>query len=116
MGTEDEPATGRHDAPPPAPGTPRWAVVVAALVPAAALVWAIVSYFIPKPEPAREHAPDAARATPAPAPGAPVSSMPNVSGSGNVVAGQISGGTFNLGGAPAPAPASPRPLDASAGK
>ena len=72
----------------PAPsGAPRWTYAVGAIVGAAALLWGIVSYFIPKPEP----------------PNAPVAVVPppppsvNVEGTGNIGVGTMSGGTITQG-------------------
>ena len=39
--------------PKPASGAPPWTYALSAIVGAAALVWGIVSYFVPKPEPAK---------------------------------------------------------------
>ena len=69
----------------PAPsGAPRWTYAVGAIVGAAALLWGIVSYFIPKPEPPK---PPVA-AVPAPAPSV------NVDGTGNIGVGSMTGGTI----------------------
>ena len=74
----------------PAPsGAPRWTYAVGAIVGAAALLWGIVSYFIPKPEPPK--APVAA--VPAPAPSV------KVEGTGNIGVGTMSGGTLTQGAA-----------------
>ena len=76
----------------PAPassGAPRWTYAVGAIVGAAALLWGIVSYFIPKPEPLK---PPVA-AVPAPAPSV------NVEGTGNIGVGTMSGGTITQGAA-----------------
>ena len=75
----------------PAPsGAPRWTYAVGAVVGAAALLWGIVSYFIPKPE-----APKApVAAVPAPAPSV------NVEGTGNIGVGTMSGGTITQGAPP----------------
>ena len=72
----------------PAPsGAPRWTYAVGAVVGAAALLWGIVSYFIPKPEPPK---PPVA-AVPAPAPSV------NVEGTGNIGVGSMTGGTITQG-------------------
>lgn len=39
--------------PKPAAGAPPWTYALSAIVGAAALVWGIVSYFVPKPEPTK---------------------------------------------------------------
>ena len=76
----------------PAPsGAPRWTYAVGAVGGAAALLWGIVSYFIPTPE-----APKApVAAVPAPAPSV------NVEGTGNIGVGTMSGGTITQGAAAA---------------
>ena len=72
----------------PAPsGAPRWPYGLTAFVAAAGLLWAIVSHFIPKPEPPK---PPVA-ALPAPAPSV------NVEGTGNIGVGTMSGGTLTQG-------------------
>ena len=72
----------------PAPsGAPRWTYAVGAIVGAAALLWGIMSYFIPKPESPK--APVAA--VPAPAPSV------NVDGTGNIGVGSMTGGTITQG-------------------
>ena len=74
----------------PAPsGAPPWTYKLAAFVGAAALLWAIVSYFIPKPEPPK---------LPVAAVPAPVPSV-NVEGTGNIGVGSMSGGTLTQGAA-----------------
>ena len=74
----------------PAPsGAPRWTYAVGAVVGAAALLWGIVSYFIPKPEPPK---PPVA-AVPAPVPSV------NVDGTGNIGVGTMTGGTITQGAA-----------------
>ena len=71
----------------PAPsGAPRWTYALGAIVGAAALLWGIVSYFIPKPEP----------------PKLPVAVVPappsvNVDGTGNIGVGSMTGGTITQG-------------------
>ncbi len=76
-------------------GAPRWTYAVGAIVGAATLIWAIASYFIPKPEPAKP-----APATPAAAPASSVT----VSGDGSVGVGTMQGGTINIGGGTPPPP------------
>jgi hypothetical protein len=74
-------------------GQPRWTYAVAAIVAAVGLVWGIISYFIPKPEPQK----------PPMTVTAPLTSGVNVTGSGNVGVGTMSGGTINVPGtAPTP--------------
>ena len=73
----------------------RWLPLAGMAVTAVGAVWAIASFFIVKPE--------AARPVPASAPALPATSTVTVSGSGNVAAGTISGGTFNVGVPPSPA-------------
>lgn len=76
--------------PTPPAGLPRWVLILGALVPVGSLVWAVVTHFVPKVEPAKPPAPVAV-AAPAPVPAPSVT----VSGSGNVVVGPMSGGTIN---------------------
>ena len=74
----------------PAPsGAQRWTYAVGAIVGAATLLWAIVSHFIPKPEPPK---------LPVAAAPAPVPSV-NVEGTGNIGVGTMSGGTITQGAA-----------------
>ena len=74
---------------PAASGAPRWTYAVGAIVGAAALLWGIVSYFIPKPEPPKP--PVAAFPPPVP--------RVNVEGTGNIGVGTMSGGTITQGAA-----------------
>ena len=74
---------------PAASGAPRWTYALGAIVGAAALLWGIVSYFIPKPELAK---PPVA-AVPAPVPSV------NVEGTGNIGVGSMTGGTITQGAA-----------------
>ena len=78
-------------------GPARWTYSLAAVVGAAGLMWAIVSYFIPKPDPLK---PPAAVVIPSQQGDASV----DVSGSGSVGVGNMSGGTI---GVAAPVPALP---------
>ena len=74
----------------PAPsGAPRWTDALGAIVGAAALLWGIVSYFIPKPEPPKLPV----AVVPAPPPSV------NVDGTGNIGVGSMSGGTITQGAA-----------------
>lgn len=92
-----------------APGAPRWTYAVAALIPLAALAWAVVSHFVPKAEPTRA----------APAAVAPTTSQPGgavaveIGGSGNVGIGVMSGGQVNVA-TPPTAPASPASVHGAA--
>lgn len=88
---------------PAASGAPRWTYAVGAIVGVIALVWAIISFFIPKPEPPKPPV----VAAPAPAPSPPATSV-TVEGTGNVGIGTMSGGSINVGAPPkADAPAAP---------
>ena len=70
-------------------GAPSWTYVAGAIVAVAGLVWGMVSYFIPKPEP-----PKAASSTAIPTPSV------TVSGSGNTGVGVMSGGQIVNGAVP----------------
>jgi hypothetical protein len=84
---EDEPSTEQRESNlSDEAGAPRWTYVVAALISAAGLVWAIVAFFL-KQEPAP--AKPAAASTP--------SVNVSVSGSGNVGIGTMSGGDIKVG-------------------
>ncbi|MES2938124.1 MAG: hypothetical protein V4864_10600 [Pseudomonadota bacterium] len=79
-------------------GSPRWVIVLGALVGAGTLVWAVVSHFFPKAE-----APKPAALVPAAAPALPaVAASVSVSGTQNFAAGIVNGGTITIG-APPPA-------------
>ncbi len=73
-------------------GPPRWTYVVGSIVTAGGLLWGIVSYFIPKPDPQK----------PAPAAATPALPSVSVSGSGSVGVVTMSGGQISVG-----APVSP---------
>lgn len=77
-------------------GPPQWTYVIGAIVTVGGLVWGMVSYFIPKPEPVKT------TALPAPAPTPSV----NVSGTSNIGVGQMSGGQI-IGGGVAPQASTP---------
>lgn len=66
-------------------GAPRWTYAAGSLVAIAGLIWAIASYFIPKPESNKPPSPVAASAT-----------NVNVSGSGNVGVGTMAGGQISI--------------------
>lgn len=63
-------------------GTPRWSYVVGSIVAVAGLVWAIISYFVPKPEPLKP--------SPVPTP-----QSVNVSGNGSIGVGTMTGGKIS---------------------
>jgi hypothetical protein len=95
-------ATSKSKPQPPSPsGAPRWTYGLAAIVGAAGLIWAIVSHFVPKVEPAKPAQTTIATPTPA----APAVT---VSGSGSVGVGTMSGGSISVGqsGSPPSVPAS----------
>ena len=75
----------------PAPsGAPRWTYAVGAIVGAAAVLWGIVSYFIPKPEPPKI-------TIPVPAPPAPKPEVSMEGGCNNIGVANMSGGTITQG-------------------
>lgn len=92
MATKSKPTTPQQPS-----GAPRWTYSLGAVVGAVGLCWAIVSYFVPKPESVK----------PAPA-SAPMSPSGPVSvtapGNDNVVVGSMTGGTITKG-APVSEPA-----------
>lgn len=74
-------------------GSPRWVIVLGALVGAGTLAWAVASHFIPKAEP-----PKPAALVPAAAPASPaVAASVSASGTQNVAVGVVNGGTITIG-------------------
>lgn len=70
---------------PSSQATPQWTYYVTAAVAVGGLLWGIVSYFIPKPEPAKP-----------PSPAAPAQVITTtVTGQGNNTIGVMNGGTLN---------------------
>jgi hypothetical protein len=71
-------------------GPPRWTYIVAALVAAGGLLWGMISFFIPKPDPPKPSIGATPPATP------PPNVNVTVSGSGNVGVGTITVVVFGV--------------------
>jgi hypothetical protein len=85
MTSKSKPATPQQPS-----GAPRWTYSLGAVVGAVGLCWAIVSNFIPKPEPVKPALVSAPMS-----PSGPISVT--APGNDNVVIGQMTGGTITKG-------------------